>query len=102
MKLKRSMENGKIVFRNSETDEIVKTEEQASSSDEKKESNSNSTVLAFNILGVISILAGFILLISNVILAIITIVSSFFFFGFAEIISQLQTQITFLKRILEK
>lgn len=115
MRLKRSVENGQVIFRNADTDEIVKTE----ILDQSKEYFNSQIPSHTSILGSIITIIGVIVLIisvflilssfSSTLIGIATLplgfgafISSMILFAIAELVHNSQYQTKLLKKILEK
>lgn len=110
MKLKRSIENGKVVFRNSETNEVVKTEDpvQISNSSESDIKDPRGNIIVtilyifgflFIILAIISFASSSIGGMSRILGAIIFGSASIPFFFFAQVLDNLIVQTFYLKNI---
>lgn len=115
MRLKRTVENGQIIFRNADTNEIVKTESQAQP---KKESNSlvpnhiSITAIILSTLGIINlifcILVFFLVGSETPFLGLAAMPAAFglfvlamVFIALAEIVYNAQYQTKLLKKFLE-
>lgn len=113
MKLKRQVVNGQVIYRNAETDEIVKTESANNEEKSVPSAPSHTSVLAsiITIIGVILLFVSAIFIIAGLgspLLGVATIptgigifISAIMFFAVAEIVDNLQYQTKLLKKLLE-
>ena len=115
MKLKRSIENGQVIFRNSDTNEIIKTESVKSNQSSSQEIIPTHTSILgsiITIVGVIIFLISIILMVfglNSSLIGIATLplglgsfISSIILFAIAELVQNSQYQTKLLIKILEK